>query len=144
MGRNYEESQWKMSLFRIISCSLPITFFLSLAIVNTPHTVFASYFVGNGAISSNFTTTDKKELPFQLRPEYASSGAKGAVLGRGKKLKSYPVIIRESETISSENQSFEPGFFNINGGDSSWYLATRYAAVSIPTYVWVANRDRPS
>ncbi|KAI4328815.1 hypothetical protein L6164_021141 [Bauhinia variegata] len=133
-----------MSLLRTFSCLLPITFFLSLPIVNTPHTVSASDFEANGAISSNFTTTDRKELLFQLRPEYASSGSKGTVFSRGKKLESYPVIIRGSETISSENQSFELGFFNINVGESSWYLAIRYAAVSIPTYVWVANRDRPS
>ncbi|KAI4355102.1 hypothetical protein L6164_003907 [Bauhinia variegata] len=133
-----------MSLRRTFSCLLPITFFLSFAIVRTPHSVSASDFEAKGTVSSNFTSTNRKALQFQFRVESASSGTEGTIFSRGKKLESNPVIIRANGRISSENQTFELGFFNINSDEPRWYLAIRYASVSVPTYVWVANGDRPS
>ncbi|KAK4787363.1 hypothetical protein SAY86_011196 [Trapa natans] len=49
------------------------------------------------------------------------------------------VIIGGNSTILSENGTFELGFFSTDG-NSTWFLGIRYASISIPTYVWVANR----
>lgn len=47
-----------------------------------------------------------------------------------------------NSTIRSGNRTFELGFFSVDGG-SSWYMGIWYAAVTIRTYVWVANRNDP-
>lgn len=54
------------------------------------------------------------------------------------------VIVAGNSTILSENQTFELGFFSTNE-EAGWYLGIWYASNSIPTptYVWVANREKP-
>lgn len=51
-------------------------------------------------------------------------------------------LISGNSTVSTGNGTFELGFFTVDGG-SSWYLGIWYAAVTIRTYVWVANRRNP-
>ncbi|KAF3441525.1 hypothetical protein FNV43_RR15439 [Rhamnella rubrinervis] len=57
-------------------------------------------------------------------------------------LDSSKVVIRGNSTISSNSKTFELGFFSTNG-EPNWYLGIWYASISTPTYVWVANRDKP-
>ncbi|XP_054785238.1 G-type lectin S-receptor-like serine/threonine-protein kinase SD2-2 [Prosopis cineraria] len=55
------------------------------------------------------------------------------------------LVLRGHDTLPSQNRTFELGFFTFNGGQSNhYYLAVRYASVPLPTYVWVANREKPS
>lgn len=54
----------------------------------------------------------------------------------------YVVIISGNATISSENRTFELGFFSTND-ESKVYLAIWYSSIPTPTYVWVANRENP-
>ncbi|PKA48445.1 G-type lectin S-receptor-like serine/threonine-protein kinase SD2-2 [Apostasia shenzhenica] len=49
-------------------------------------------------------------------------------------------LIAGNSTILSPNQTFELGFFTVDGG-SAWYLGIWYASIPIRTYVWVANRQ---
>lgn len=51
------------------------------------------------------------------------------------------VLIEGNSTISSKNKTFDLGFFSPNSED--WYLGIRYSSISTPTYIWVANRERP-
>ncbi|KAA8524505.1 hypothetical protein F0562_010928 [Nyssa sinensis] len=44
--------------------------------------------------------------------------------------------------VSSEGGNFELGFFR-PGNSSKYYIGIWYKKVSLPTIVWVANRDRP-
>ncbi|XP_065859649.1 G-type lectin S-receptor-like serine/threonine-protein kinase SD2-2 [Euphorbia lathyris] len=57
-------------------------------------------------------------------------------------LESRTVILTGNFTISSENRTFQMGFFSPNGG-SKWYLGVWYSSTPTPTYVWVANREKP-
>ncbi|EXC35097.1 G-type lectin S-receptor-like serine/threonine-protein kinase SD2-2 [Morus notabilis] len=56
-------------------------------------------------------------------------------------LLSTKVLIRGNSTISSENNTFDLGFFSPNGKDC--FLGIWYSSISPPTYIWVANRERP-
>ncbi|XP_010556555.1 PREDICTED: G-type lectin S-receptor-like serine/threonine-protein kinase SD2-2 [Tarenaya hassleriana] len=66
------------------------------------------------------------------------------------------VLLRGDQTILSANKIFRLGFFSTTNGkisppsptlsplpSSGWYLGIWYASIPIPTYVWVANRNRP-
>lgn len=63
------------------------------------------------------------------------------------------IIIKGSQTILSSKRIFRLGFFSTTNGQlsssssssssSGWYLGISYASVPTPTYVWVANRNRP-
>ncbi|KAF8414019.1 hypothetical protein HHK36_002018 [Tetracentron sinense] len=46
------------------------------------------------------------------------------------------------QTIISEDGNFELGFFT-PGNSQNYYIGIWYKKVSAPTYVWVANRDKP-
>lgn len=50
--------------------------------------------------------------------------------------------LREKETITSKNSTFELGFFNPNG-TNNWYVGIWYAQIPNKTIVWVANRETP-
>ncbi|ESQ37688.1 hypothetical protein EUTSA_v10028429mg [Eutrema salsugineum] len=60
------------------------------------------------------------------------------------------VIIKGNQTILSFNSIFRLGFFSPTNGESftssqssNWYVGIWYASIPTPTYVWVANRNRP-
>ncbi|KDP28604.1 hypothetical protein JCGZ_14375 [Jatropha curcas] len=61
---------------------------------------------------------------------------------RSEKLEFSNVILSGNSTISSENRTFQLGFFSPNDG-SKWYLGIWYTSTPNPTYVWVANRETP-
>lgn len=50
--------------------------------------------------------------------------------------------ITGNQTITSQNQIFELGFFK-PGNSNNYYVAIRYKKIGVPTLVWVANRDKP-
>ncbi|KAG6385413.1 hypothetical protein SASPL_154248 [Salvia splendens] len=50
--------------------------------------------------------------------------------------------IRDGETLVSANGVFELGFFNLNNSTNR-YVGIWYSQISVPTYVWVANRESP-
>ncbi|KAJ7962417.1 S-receptor-like serine/threonine-protein kinase [Quillaja saponaria] len=104
-------------------------------------------------ISSNSTTTCRKILTVNpsliqaklqtQKSNFVAFGSNGTDSSRSKKLESNSmVLIRGNKTIQSENGTFQLGFFNINGGPN-YYLGIWYCLVPSPTYVWVANRDKP-
>ncbi|KAJ7951163.1 S-receptor-like serine/threonine-protein kinase [Quillaja saponaria] len=104
-------------------------------------------------ISSNSTTTCRKALTVnptliqaKLPPEkskFVAFGSNGTESRRSKKMESNStVLIRGNKTILSENGTFQLGFFNISG-KPNWYLGIWYSLIPSPTYVWVANRDKP-
>ncbi|KAB2636110.1 G-type lectin S-receptor-like serine/threonine-protein kinase SD2-2 [Pyrus ussuriensis x Pyrus communis] len=53
------------------------------------------------------------------------------------------VVIFGNATLSSPNRTFALGFFSTNDESPNWYLGIWYPLIPVPTYVWVANRDRP-
>ncbi|KFK30619.1 hypothetical protein AALP_AA6G005100 [Arabis alpina] len=63
------------------------------------------------------------------------------------------IIIKGNQTILSFKRIFRLGFFSTTNGlllssnssssPSGWYLGIWYASIPTPTYVWVANRNRP-
>lgn len=57
-------------------------------------------------------------------------------------LKESLVILSGNATVSSENKTFRAGFFAPND-EFSWYFGIWYASIPTPTYVWVANREKP-
>lgn len=52
------------------------------------------------------------------------------------------VILSGNKTIFSENRTFQLGFFT-RGRNVRCYLGIGYASIPTPTYVWVANREKP-
>ncbi|CAA6655488.1 unnamed protein product [Spirodela intermedia] len=70
----------------------------------------------------------------------SDSGRFAAAMGGGL---GTSVLITGNSTLISPNQTFEIGFFTLDGG-SRWYFGIWYASIPIRTYVWVANRDSPS
>ncbi|XP_015062813.1 G-type lectin S-receptor-like serine/threonine-protein kinase SD2-2 [Solanum pennellii] len=52
------------------------------------------------------------------------------------------VLLSGNFTVLSENKTFEVGFFKTND-ESKWYLGIWFASIPTPTYVWVANREKP-
>ncbi|KAG6400557.1 hypothetical protein SASPL_137397 [Salvia splendens] len=48
----------------------------------------------------------------------------------------------DGETLVSANGVFELGFFNLNNSTNR-YVGIWYSQISVPTYVWVANRESP-
>ncbi|GER45228.1 serine/threonine-protein kinase [Striga asiatica] len=51
------------------------------------------------------------------------------------------VLLRGNTSITSPNGTFKLGFFALND-EYSWYLGIWYACIPIPTYIWVANREK--
>lgn len=84
------------------------------------------------------------DLPLSESPGVAGSVTEKETAGIRsiKKLENGRVIIVANSTISSENGTFQLGFFATNG-ESKSYLAIRYASIPTPTYVWIANREKP-
>ncbi|XP_010053732.2 G-type lectin S-receptor-like serine/threonine-protein kinase SD2-2 [Eucalyptus grandis] len=84
------------------------------------------------------------EARYQMKKIAAvGPGASRDALPRGKKLETTRFVLLGNSTLQSENGTFRLGFFSTNG-DSAWYLGIWYASTPTPTYVWVANRDRPA
>ncbi|XP_060218576.1 G-type lectin S-receptor-like serine/threonine-protein kinase SD2-2 [Lycium barbarum] len=52
------------------------------------------------------------------------------------------VVLSGNTTILSENNTFGMGFFKTHD-ETKWYLGIWFASIPTPTYVWVANRERP-
>ncbi|XP_042039966.1 G-type lectin S-receptor-like serine/threonine-protein kinase At4g27290 isoform X2 [Salvia splendens] len=50
--------------------------------------------------------------------------------------------IRDGETLVSSNGVFELGFFNLTNSPNR-YVGIWYSNITVPTYVWVANRESP-
>ncbi|GLJ33036.1 hypothetical protein SUGI_0665020 [Cryptomeria japonica] len=50
--------------------------------------------------------------------------------------------LREKQTITSKNGTFEMGFFSPNG-TNKWYVGIWYAQIPDKNIVWVANRETP-
>ncbi|RXH86042.1 hypothetical protein DVH24_017095 [Malus domestica] len=50
--------------------------------------------------------------------------------------------IKDGETLISDGQIFELGFFSL-GNSSSRYVGIRYYKISDPSVIWVANRENP-
>ncbi|XP_028792422.1 G-type lectin S-receptor-like serine/threonine-protein kinase SD2-2 [Neltuma alba] len=75
---------------------------------------------------------------------FAFSSSQANSSDGGRKVQANRVLLTGNETLRSENGTFELGFFSFNGGEPNYYLAIRYASVPLPTYVWVANREKPS
>ncbi|KAK4266858.1 hypothetical protein QN277_023723 [Acacia crassicarpa] len=92
-----------------------------------------------------FPSSSSSAIPFSLffLCLLAFSSSQPNSSGRGRKLLPNRVLLRANETLLSENRTFELGFFSING-QPIYYLAIRYASIPPPTYVWVANREKPS
>lgn len=77
--------------------------------------------------------------------ESLSAGRKLGSLKRSIKLESLNksrVVLSGEDTVQSENNTFEMGFFKTND-ETRWYLGIWFASIPTPTYVWVANRERP-
>ncbi|XP_009615767.1 G-type lectin S-receptor-like serine/threonine-protein kinase SD2-2 [Nicotiana tomentosiformis] len=77
--------------------------------------------------------------------EFFPTGRKLGSLKGSRKLESFNksrVVLSGNITILSENNTFELGFFKTND-ENRWYLGIWFASVPSPTYVWVANRERP-
>ncbi|KAL3649567.1 hypothetical protein CASFOL_005970 [Castilleja foliolosa] len=94
--------------------------------------IFLSYFL----LYANSTVSSKKTQNFTdptLRP-----------LNGSKKLQSTgenQVLLKGNTTITSPYNTFKVGFFTPN--DEFSYFGIWYASIPIPTYVWVANREKP-
>ncbi|XP_030489971.2 G-type lectin S-receptor-like serine/threonine-protein kinase SD2-2 [Cannabis sativa] len=58
-----------------------------------------------------------------------------------EELLSTKILLEANTTIFSKNKTFQLGFFSPNG--SRYYLGIWYSFISPPTYIWVANRERP-
>ncbi|KAL1567275.1 hypothetical protein AAHA92_02769 [Salvia divinorum] len=50
--------------------------------------------------------------------------------------------IRDGQTLVSANGEFELGFFNL-ANSTNRYVGIWYSNITLPTYVWVANRESP-
>ncbi|KAF3617523.1 G-type lectin S-receptor-like serine/threonine-protein kinase SD2-2 [Capsicum annuum] len=77
--------------------------------------------------------------------ESFSTGRKLGSLKKSIKLESLnksKVVLRGKDTVQSENNTFEMGFFKTND-EEKWYFGIWFASIPTPTYVWVANRERP-
>ncbi|GAA0155880.1 hypothetical protein LIER_38174 [Lithospermum erythrorhizon] len=57
-------------------------------------------------------------------------------------VKSNVILNGNGSSIFSENKSFKLGLFNTND-ETKWYLGIWYVPIPTPTYVWVANREKP-
>ncbi|CAA0820761.1 receptor-like protein kinase 4 [Striga hermonthica] len=86
---------------------------------------------------ANFADLPKK-LPNSSEPSSQALNGSKKVEPFGKS----QVVIRGNATITSPNGTFRLGFFAPNDGHR-WYLGMWYASIPIPTYVWVANREKP-
>jgi hypothetical protein len=51
-------------------------------------------------------------------------------------------FISYPETIISNSGDFKLGFFS-PPNSTDWYVGIRYAKISVPTFIWVANRNNP-
>ncbi|KAH6779902.1 receptor-like protein kinase 4 [Perilla frutescens var. hirtella] len=85
----------------------------------------------------NFTDSSVKLESFSKKGEIFADSSR-----KLESLEKFQVILRGNATISSENKTFKVGFFAPNDA-LSWYLGIWYASIPIPTYVWVANREKP-
>ncbi|MFS8015328.1 putative protein kinase RLK-Pelle-DLSV family [Helianthus anomalus] len=48
-----------------------------------------------------------------------------------------------NQTLVSNQQVFELGFFGLDNNNNNWYIGIWYKQIEPKTYVWVANRDNP-
>ncbi|KAJ0845232.1 putative non-specific serine/threonine protein kinase [Helianthus annuus] len=51
--------------------------------------------------------------------------------------------ITVNQTLVSNQQVFELGFFSLDNNNNNWYIGIWYKQIEPKTYVWVANRDNP-
>lgn len=100
--------------------------------------VLVLIFISIGFASSNSTSLEVSESRIQ---DFKAATGNG-IIKLETLQESRKVLITGKTTILSENKTFELGFFSTNDL-SKWYLGIRYASIPTPTYVWVANRDKP-
>lgn len=105
---------------------------------STSVVVFVLIFVSNGFASSN--STSLQQVSESRIQDFRAATGNGVV--KLETLQGSRKLLSGKTTILSENKTFELGFFSTND-QSKWYLGIRYASIPIPTYVWVANRDKP-
>ncbi|XP_021906299.1 G-type lectin S-receptor-like serine/threonine-protein kinase SD2-2 [Carica papaya] len=141
----------------ISSMSLPLLLLLLLLLFSgIPN---AASFTDTQATQPTSSTTQISNISGQAKPRRANTSSRRFVIGRSRglleldaevdtvlsrstKLKRSNVIISGDRKIASRNGTFQLGFFSLNG-EASWYLGIWYASIPTPTYVWVANREKP-
>lgn len=106
----------------------------------------SSYFLTQAASESVIkpvSTHTNSTIFFKKVQNLTDSSAK-ALQGSIKllSLQRSQVILSGNTTITSENKTFRLGFFAPNDEFRS-YFGIWYASIPIPTYVWVANREKP-
>ncbi|PIN18584.1 Non-specific serine/threonine protein kinase [Handroanthus impetiginosus] len=109
-----------------MSMNLILTFFLIC--------FFSSYFLSQGASESTCSNSSQNSKKVQ------NSTLKGGI--KLESVQKSQVILRGNATITSENKTFGLRFFAPDD-EFRWYLGIWYTSIPIPTYVWVANREKP-
>ncbi|KAL2233869.1 G-type lectin S-receptor-like serine/threonine-protein kinase SD2-2 [Sesamum indicum] len=119
---------------------------MELTLIFAVISIFSSYFLPPVASEplikpispcTNSTHFSKK---VQDLAESSGKALKGSV--KLESLQQSQVVLRGNTTITSANKTFRLGFFAPND-EFKWYLGIWYASIPIPTYVWVANREKP-
>lgn len=105
---------------------------------STTLVVFLLIFVSIGYASSN--TTSLQQVSESRTRDFRADTENGMV--KLETLQGSRKVLSGKTTILSENKTFELELFSTND-QSKWYLGIRYASIPTPTYVWVANRDKP-
>ncbi|KAK4411418.1 G-type lectin S-receptor-like serine/threonine-protein kinase SD2-2 [Sesamum angolense] len=119
---------------------------MELTLIFALISIFSSYFLPSVASEplikpvgpcTNSTHSSKK---VQDLAESSGKALKGSI--KLETLQKSQVVLRGNATITSANKTFRLGFFAPND-EFKWYLGIWYASIPIPTYVWVANREKP-
>ncbi|KAL0426028.1 UNVERIFIED_CONTAM: Receptor-like serine/threonine-protein kinase SD1-7 [Sesamum radiatum] len=119
---------------------------MELTLIFALISIFSSYFLPSVASEplikpvgpcTNSTHFSKK---VQDLAESSGKALKGSI--KLESLQKSQVVLRGNATITSANKTFRLGFFAPND-EFKWYLGIWYASIPIPTYVWVANREKP-
>ncbi|KAL0464824.1 UNVERIFIED_CONTAM: G-type lectin S-receptor-like serine/threonine-protein kinase SD2-2 [Sesamum latifolium] len=119
---------------------------MELALIFALISIFSSYLLSPVASEplikpigpcTNSTSFSKK---VQDLAESSGEALKGSI--KLESLQQSQVVLRGNATITSANKTFRLGFFAPND-EFKWYLGIWYASIPIPTYVWVANREKP-
>ncbi|CAA0842561.1 receptor-like protein kinase 4 [Striga hermonthica] len=96
--------------------------------------LFSSVFITKSASLFGDSAVFPKKTPNSTEPS-----SEGSI-----KVESFgisQVVLRGNTSITSPNGTFKLGFFAPND-EYSWYLGIWYARIPIPTYIWVANREK--
>ncbi|KAK4418607.1 G-type lectin S-receptor-like serine/threonine-protein kinase SD2-2 [Sesamum alatum] len=119
---------------------------MELSLILALISIFSSYFlppVASEPLIKPISPCTNSTHFFKKVQDLAESSGK-ALKGSIKlqSLQQSQVVLSGNATITSENKTFRLGFFAPND-EFKWYLGIWYASIPIPTYVWVANREKP-